>query len=103
MTRRLGFILVAALVVFASPAFATVIVTSPVAFLAQTAPGYYLEQFNGFTYGNPLAGTASYPSPVVNGYSWTATAPSGGLFSLAGALSTNRSKILCGSPSLGLR
>jgi hypothetical protein len=91
MTRRPTFILVVALVVFASPAFATVIVTSPAAFLAQAAPGYYLEQFNCWSYGNPYGGVPSYGSPVVNGYSWIATASTGGIFSLSGALSNTNS------------
>ena len=63
--------------------------TTEASFLTQLQPGYYLEDFNGYKYGNPLDGNqTSQTYGPVNGYSWTASAPNG-LFSNPGALSTN--------------
>ncbi len=58
-------------------------------FLGVIQPDYYLEDFDGYTYGSPLDGsqtTCAY-GPV-NGYAYTASAPQG-LWSNVGALSTN--------------
>jgi hypothetical protein len=70
--------------------------TSEASFLAAINPTYYLENFNNFTFGSPLAGDASWAAPGANGYGWTATtlnsagtAAGGGLYSNVGALSTN--------------
>ncbi len=50
---------------------------------------YYLEDFNGYSYGVPFNGTQfSANFGPVNGFSWTASSPNG-LFSLNGSLSIN--------------
>lgn len=67
-------------------ASATLIVTTPGAFLAQVQPGYYLEDFD---FGGYVGGISSpYASPTVNGFSFEATAP-GGLWALPSQVSGN--------------
>ncbi len=81
--------LVAVLVLSCSAYAANTAYTSESAFLSSIAPGYYLEQFSGFSDGDPLGGDPSptdYNSPTVNGFSWNVHAPNG-LWSLSGALS----------------
>lgn len=59
------------------------------AFLSSIAPGYYLEQFSGFSDGDPLGGDPSptdYNSPTVNGFSWSVFSSSG-LWSLQNTMS----------------
>jgi hypothetical protein len=63
--------------------------TSEAAFLAAINPTFYVEDFSTFTYGNPLNGSqTTYNSPGANGYTWTASCPTG-LYSSPSALSTN--------------
>jgi uncharacterized membrane protein YedE/YeeE len=63
--------------------------TSQANFLANVAPDYYMEQFNGFSFGNPLNGSqVTWNAPGANGFGWQASAPNG-LWSNPGALSTN--------------
>lgn len=61
--------------------------TTEASFLTQLQPGYYLEDFNRYKFGDPLDRTLSQDYGPVNGYSWTASAPDG-LYSLPGFLST---------------
>jgi hypothetical protein len=64
--------------------------TTESSFLAAISTPYYLEDFNDFTYGNPLNGSqTTWVAPGANGYGWTASEPSGGLYSNPSALSTN--------------
>ncbi|HVT12924.1 MAG TPA: PEP-CTERM sorting domain-containing protein [Fimbriimonadaceae bacterium] len=66
--------------------------TSEASFLAAIDPTYYLEDFSGFTVGNPLNGLqSSWDAPGGNGYDWTASAV-GGLYSNTHAISTNGSR-----------
>jgi hypothetical protein len=87
--RKTYLSIVVGITLLASSAFATNVYNTEPAFLGQIAPLYYLEDFNGYTYGSPLDGsqTSSSFGPV-NGYSWDASAPLG-LWSNSGALSTN--------------
>jgi hypothetical protein len=63
--------------------------TSEATFVGQLQGPYYLEQFNGWTFGNPLNGSqTTWAAPGANGYGFTAAAPQG-LWSNPGALSTN--------------
>ena len=61
--------------------------TTEASFLTQLQPGYYLEDFNRYKFGDPLDRTLSQDYGPVNGYSWTASARNG-LYSLPGFLST---------------
>ena len=63
--------------------------TSEASFLAAINATYYLEDFSGMTYGNPLDGSqATWAAPGANGYGFTAAAV-GNLYSNTSALSTN--------------
>lgn len=62
--------------------------TDQATFLAAIDPTYYLEQFDNFDFGSPLAGDLSWSAPGANGYGWDASATNG-LYSLPGAISTN--------------
>jgi len=87
------FLLPTALVFLAlavSPAKAGVFLTNEAAFVAAIQPGYYLEDFNGFTGGSPLNGQTNYTAPGGQGFGWTAYASNNdGLYSLSNALSVN--------------
>jgi len=63
---------------FSAPTYASISYTNETTFLAGIQAGYYLEDFNAYTYGsynssNPLSLSA-------NGYGWTMSSP-GGLYS----------------------
>jgi hypothetical protein len=78
---------VAALVAITPSAFAQFF-TSEASFTAALIGSSYLEEFSGWTFGNPLNGTqTSYTAPGANGYGWDAAAVLG-LWSNADALST---------------
>lgn len=74
----------------ATSAFATYY-TNEATFVAAINPSYYLEDFNGWTFGNPLNGSqTTWAAPGGNGYGWTAGTVNGlGLYSNISALSTN--------------
>jgi len=84
---RLGFLVGASLVGIAA-AHATWY-TNEASFVSAINSVYYLEDFNDFTFGNPLDGSQNtWQAPGANGYGWSASANLG-LFSNDGALSTN--------------
>jgi hypothetical protein len=63
--------------------------TSEASFLAAINATYYLEDFSGMTYGNPLDGSqTSWVAPGANGYGFTASATNA-LYSNTSAISTN--------------
>lgn len=63
--------------------------TNEASFLSAISGTYYLEDFAGWTYGNPLNGSqTTWSAPGANGYGWDAAA-TGGLWSNVDALSTN--------------
>ncbi|MCB8932083.1 MAG: PEP-CTERM sorting domain-containing protein [Fimbriimonadaceae bacterium] len=62
--------------------------TDEASFLAAIDGTYYLENFDGWSFGNPLGGDLTWSAPGGNGYGWDAAA-SNGLYSLPGGLSTN--------------
>jgi hypothetical protein len=71
-------------------ASAQTIYNNEAAFLAAVVGPSYLEDFNNFTFGNPLNGTQTlWSAPGANGYGWDASA-AGGLYSNPGAMSTNQ-------------
>jgi len=73
----------------ASTAFAATQYDDEPSFLANLASPYYLEDFVGWTYGDPLDGSQTdYDFGPVEGYSWHAYAAEG-LWSTLSALSTN--------------
>jgi hypothetical protein len=75
----------------ASTAFAATQYDDEPSFLANLASPYYLEDFVGWSYGDPLDGSQTdYDFGPVEGYSWHAYATNG-LWSNLGALSTNNS------------
>lgn len=82
----------------ASAGFVT-IYDNEAAFTANLAPGYYLEEFASYTYGNPFGDipivTEADFGPI-NGYQWHASTFSGisGLWSNPNALSTHDSNDL---------
>lgn len=87
--KRILLSIVIAIITVAPSAFATTTYDNEPAFLAQIAPGYYLEDFIGWTYGNPYGpGPTDADFGPVNGYSWHAYAPQY-LWSNTSALSTN--------------
>jgi len=86
---RISIVLVSAfLALSASSALAGQFFTNEVAFVNAIQTNYYLEDFNGFTSGNPpLDGsTNSYSAPGGNGFGWKASATNG-LYSNASAIS----------------
>src|SRR5208282_5479347 len=84
-----------AVLVLASPSVtAGVFLTNETAFVAAIQPGYYLENFSGFTYGSPLAGQTNYTAQGGQGFGWTASGSVvdgylQGLFSVSNALSVS--------------
>ena len=68
---------------------ADTIYTDEPTFLTQIEPGYYLEDFTGYTFGSPWAGHLTADYGPVNGWSYQATADPNGLYSIPDALSTN--------------
>ena len=77
-----------------SSAPAGIFFTNEAAFVAAIQPNYYLESFDGWTYGSPLGGTNitdistnRYTAVGSQGFGWTASATHI-LFSLDGFLST---------------
>ncbi|MGI8820063.1 MAG: PEP-CTERM sorting domain-containing protein [Chthoniobacterales bacterium] len=88
LIKALASSLLIALVASSASAVGT-FYTTEASFLANTNPTRYLEDFSGFTFGNPLDGTqTSYVAPGANGFGWTASAALG-LYSNVSALSTN--------------
>ncbi len=88
MKRILSCVLVLTL---ASTAFAATQYDDEPSFLANLASPYYLEDFVGWTYGNPLDGSQTdCDFGPVEGYSWHAFAVNA-LWSNFSALSTNNS------------
>jgi len=82
------------LMLLGSVAYGDAIYTDEASFVSMLAPDYYNEVFAGWTWGNPLdSSQLTWDSPVVNGYSWTASSEDG-LWSYVGALSTNNNKPL---------
>lgn len=81
-----------ALLVVASSAFAAVIYPGESAFLGAISPGFYLEEFSGWTVGAPIPDVTGPITDVNfgpgNGYAWHAHSLNGSLFSNTGALST---------------
>jgi len=78
-----------ALAAVAASAFSGTYYFDETSFVGAIKPDFYLEDFSGYTYGNPLNGTQVTASfGPVNGYSYDAGAPNG-LWSNDGALSTN--------------
>ena len=73
--------------VLVPPACATTKYFDEPDFLAVIAPGYYLEDFTGWTYGDPLSGEPDWDAPGANGFGWHAYAPQG-LWSNDSSLST---------------
>jgi hypothetical protein len=84
--RKIKLLLgVVCMVAFTAPTYASISYTNETTFLAGIQAGYYLEDFNAYTYGsynspNPLSLSA-------NGYGWTMSSP-GGLYSSKSAMST---------------
>jgi hypothetical protein len=82
------YLAIAAFVAITPSAFAQFF-TNEAAFTAALNGPFYLEEFAGWTFGNPLNGTqTSWAAPGGNGYGWTAGA-TGGLWSNLDSLSTN--------------
>lgn len=66
--------------------------TSESAFLSALPGPYYLEDFNGFLFGNPLNGSqTTYVPAGGNGFGWVASSPHG-LYATNGAISTNNAE-----------
>ncbi len=80
------------LLAVAPSAFATATYTDEAAFLGKIAPVFYLEDFSGWTPGNPIP---NQTGPITDadfgpnyGYSWHAHTSEGSLYSNTSALST---------------
>ncbi len=85
--RKIAFAVALAAVALASAS--TTVYTSEATFLQNIQAGYYLEDFNGFTYGSPLDGSQfDWDAPGNGTYNFHAFAAQG-LWSNTGALSTN--------------
>lgn len=80
-----SLIAAAALALFAGSTLAATVYTDETTFLGATQPGFYLEDFSGYTYG-------SFTGPSIDffqgGWAYTISAPQD-LFSVDGAMSTN--------------
>jgi PEP-CTERM motif len=93
--RAMKMILLVVAVLFLAvvpSAFATATYTDETAFLTSIAPVFYLEDFSGWSSGNPIP---NQTGPITDadfgpnyGYSWHAHTPEGSLFSNSSALST---------------
>lgn len=82
------YLAIAAFVAITPSAFAQFF-TNEAAFTAALNGPFYLEEFSGWTFGNPLNGTqTTWSAPGGNGYGWDAAAV-GGLWSNIDALSTS--------------
>jgi hypothetical protein len=82
------YLAIAAFVAMTPTAFAQFF-TNEAAFVAALNGPFYLEEFAGWTFGNPLNGSqTTWSAPGGNGYGWDASAV-GGLWSNVDALSTN--------------
>jgi len=66
---------------------ASILFTDEATFLAALAPGYYLEDFPGLTYGGFVGPSMSF-GPT-NGFSYTFIAPPNGIWTTDSAMSTN--------------
>jgi hypothetical protein len=82
-----------ALLAAASTAFGTTIFTNEAEFLGVIQPGYYVEDFTGWTYGDPYGSIIQTPEldfGPVNGWEWHVETDPGtsGLWSNDSALST---------------
>jgi len=85
---RIRFILAVLVVTAVAPAFAATVYTDEATFLADLSGPYFLEDFNGYTYGSYQQPTLDL-GPDVNGYACTISATTDILYSGNGNMSTN--------------
>ena len=93
MARRCGVIFAVVSLLATLPSLAQNFFTERSRFLEQLQPGFYEEQFEDWTIGEPLDGhQTEWESPDQNGWSWTVSASGSGnqfLYSLYQAVSTS--------------